>query len=331
MVRPISGNFDAMTMQFDQFAQEAAADGVLTAEEILGLRGEAWRVGGIDPDEAEALFLANERLEAPNPEWTAFFVEALSEFIVNTVDPHGYVDQEMADELLGRVDNDGKVDSVAELELLVRVLEKALAVPANLTTYALQQIEIAVVHGEGPTREEGAAEHSVTAAEADLLRRMIFAAGGDRPASVSKAEAELLFRIKDATLYQPNAPEWQPLFVQGVANFLLGFGGHEPLSSERAGELETFMASEGAGIGGFLGRMLTSKPDVAGFGSLLSEAPPENDWAESAEAAAVLEEAEADWLRDQLDADEELDELEKALIAFIDAETGEAFVPRPQA
>lgn len=318
-----------MTMQFEEFAQGAATDGVLTAEEILSLRGEAWRVGGIDPDEAEALFLANERLESPNPEWTAFFVEALSEFIVNTVEPHGYVDQEMADELLGRIDNDGRVDTVAEIELLVRVLEKALNVPANLKAYALQQIELAVVHGEGPTRTGDAAGHSISAAEADLLRRLIFAAGGDRPASVSKAEAELLFRIKDATLYEPNDPEWSTLFVQGVANFLLGFGGHEPLSRERSGELETFMASEGAGIGGFLGRMLTSKPDVAGFGSLLSEAPAENDWAEDAERAAVLEEAEADWLRDKLDADEELDDLEKALIAFIDAETGEAFVPRP--
>ena len=31
-----------------------------------------------------------------------------------------------------------------------------------------------------------------------------------------------------------------------------------------------------------------------------------------------------------LEADEELDEMEKALIAFIDEETGETFVPRPE-
>ncbi|MGH6787032.1 MAG: hypothetical protein ACREBO_09390, partial [Novosphingobium sp.] len=261
----------------------------------------------------------------------AFFVEALSEFIVNTVEPHGYVDQEMADELLGRVDNDGKVDTVAELELLVRVFEKALSTPANLKAYALQQIELAVLHGEGPTCDGALTGHGVSAAEADLLRRLIFAPGGDRPASVSKAEAELLFRIKDATLYEPNAPEWQTLFVQGVANFLLGFGGHEPLSRERAGQLETFMASEGQGIGGFLGRMLTSKPDISGFGSLLSDAPDAPDWDADAAQAAVLEASEADWLHEQLEADEELDELEKALIAFIDEETGGQFVPRSNA
>ena len=52
---------------------------------------------------------------------------------------------------------------------------------------------------------------------------------------------------------------------------------------------------------------------------------------DSAEAAATLESAEHSWLQDMLDADEDLDELEKALIAFIDAETEETFVPRPAA
>lgn len=318
-----------MTMQFDEMSGEAAADGALSAEDILALRGAAWRDGRIDPDEAEALFLANEALSGPNAEWTEFFAEALSEFIVNTVEPHGYVDQEMADETLARVDRDGRVDSLAELELLVRVLEKATSTPANFRAYVLQQVEAAVTTGEGPTRNGEPNANGINAAEAALLRRMIFAAGGDRPAAVSKAEAEMLFRIKDATLFDPNAPEWQSLFVQGVANYLLGFGGNEPLSNARAVELEAFMNSEGAGIGGFLGRML--KADVEdGFGSLLGGSEvPETDWEGEAEAAAQLTSEEADWLREKLEADEDLDDYEKALIAFIDEETGGSFVPRP--
>ena len=318
-----------MTIPFRDIAADAASDGILTAEEILSLRGAVWRYGTLDPDEAEALFLANEACADPSPEWTEFFVEALGEFIVNTVPPKGYVDQDMGDELIARIDRDGRVETMAELELLVRVLETASSTPASLKAYALCQIEAAVIEGDGPTRHGALEPRGINAVEAALLRRTIFSAGGDRPAAVSRAEAEMLFRIKDAALHEVNAPEWEALFVQGIANYLLGFGGHEPLSHGRAVELEAFMNSEGAGVGGFLGRMLTAKPDVSGFGSLLSDAPVESDWAEEAEQAAVLEEAEADWLRDRLDADEELDDLEKALIAFIDAETGEAFVPRP--
>jgi hypothetical protein len=318
-----------MTMQFDEFAAEAAADGVLSAAELLKLRGEAWRDGRFDPEQAEALFLANEALAEPNPDWADFFVEALSEFIVNTVEPQGYVDQEMADELVTRIDHDGRVDSLAELELVARVLEKSTSTPPSLRAYALAQLENAVLSGEGPTRHGALGLQGVNAVEAALLRRAIFAPGSERPAGVSKAEAEMLFRIKDAALHEPNAPEWQSLFVQGVANFLLGFGGGEPLSAERAAELEAFMNDQGTGIGAFLGRMLRSDVED-GFGSLLGgDEHPATDWDEEVEAAAQLTPDKADWLRDRLDADEDLDDYERALIAFIDAETGGTFVPRP--
>jgi hypothetical protein len=321
----------AMSMHFGDIAAQAAADGAISAEEIMALRGAGWADGQMEPEEAEALFVANDALTDPSAEWCDFFVEALSEFVVNTVEPHGYVDQDMGDELTQRIDADGKVGSLAELELLVRVLEKALNVPQSLKDYALKQIEQAVLHGEGPTRHGELDAAGINATECALLRRMIFASGGDRPASVSKAEAELLFRLKDATLYDTNAPAWQTLFVQGVANYLLGFGGHEALTLERAGELERFMAKEGQGVGGFLSRVVSSKPDVAGaFASLLGGEPEGvlETVDDEAEAAAVLELSEADWLNDMLEADEELDELEKALIAFIDEETGGTFVPR---
>lgn len=318
-----------MTMQFSDIAAKAAADGKIAPEEIQLLRELGWANGQMDPDEAEALFLANDALVEPSREWCDFFVEALANFIVHTVEPQGYVDQEMADELTFRIDRDGRVDSLAELELLVRVLEIASSVPVSLRSYALQQIETVIEHGEGPTRHGELAGSGINAVEAALLRRMIFAPGSEGAASVCQAEAELLFRLKDAALYEPNAPEWQELFVQGVANYLLGFAGPEALSHERAAELEAFMQAEGAGIGGFLARMVNSDVEDA-FGSLLGGEEPEHfDWEGEAEAGAELTPAESDWLRDRLDADEELDDYEKALIAFIDAETGESFVPRP--
>jgi len=318
-----------MTMQFSDIAAKAAADGRIAPEEIQVLRQLGWADGQMDPDEAETLFLANDALVEPSRDWCDFFVEALSNFIVHTVEPHGYVDQEMADELTFRIDRDGRVDSLAELELLVRVLEISASVPVTLRSYALQQIEAAIQHGEGPTRQGELSGAGINVVEAALLRRMIFAPGSEGAATVCQAEAELLFRLKDAALYEPNAPEWQELFVQGVANYLLGFAGPEPLNSERAAELEAFMNAEGAGIGGFLARMATSDVEEA-FGSLLGGADPDSfDWEAEAEAGAELTQAESDWLRDRLDADEELDDCEKALIAFIDAETGESFVPRP--
>ena len=315
-----------MSMEFGNLAAAAAADGVISAAEVLELRRLGWADGKMDPEEAEGLFTANDACLQPTPEWCDFFVEALSNFVVRTVDPKGYVDDEMADELIARIDRDGRVGTVAELELLVQVCETALNVPERLKAYVLRQIEDAVLHGDGLTRHGALDPGGINAAECVLLRRLIFAPASDRPAAVSQREAEMLYRIKDHTLYDVNAPEWEKLFVQGVANYLFGFGGHEPLSNARAAELETFMASEGAGIGGFLGKMLTSKPDFGGaFGSLLDLGPhtPEAD-VDAVEAGHLSPEKSA-WLTDLLEADEELDPMEKALLAWIAEETGEVF------
>ncbi len=323
-----------MSMEFGALAADAASDGRISAEEILELRRQGWADGKIGPDEAESLFAANDACMAPTSEWCEFFVEALSHFIVDAVPPAGYIDDEMAEELVTRIDRDGRLGSLAELELLVRVLEIAQNAPERLKAYALKQVEDAVLHGDGPSRYGELDAKGINKTECDLLRQLIFAPAGDRPAAVSKAEAEMLFRIKDLALYEVNAPDWQQLFVQGVANYLLGFGGDEPLCATRAGELEAFMSKEGDGVGGFMGRVLTSKPDFGGaFASLLGHNGPDaglEAYDDKAEAAAVLEPGEADWLSDMLEADEELDDFEKSLIAFLDAETGGQFVPRPR-
>ena len=315
-----------MSMEFGTLAAESVSDGRISAEEIVELRRMGWADGLIGPDEAESLFTANDACNEPTPEWCDFFVEALSTFIVQTVPPAGYIDEEMGDELIARIDCDGKLGSMAELELLVRVLEIAQNAPDRLKAYALKQVEEAVLNGEGPTRNGELSAKGINETECTLLRRLIFAPAGDRPAAVSKDEAEMLFRLKDAALYDVNAPEWEKLFVQGVANYLFGFGGIEPLSNERAAELEKFMNQEGAGIGGFLGRMFTSKPQVDGaFGSLLDIGPHAPDIEGPTEDAAELTAEESSWLTDMLEADEELDPMEKALLAWVAEETGELF------
>lgn len=321
-----------MSLEFGNLTTRIAGDGRITAEEILELRRMGWADGKMDPNEAESLFAANDACEAPTSEWCDFFVDALTSFVVFTVEPRGYVDEEMAGELIERIDRDGRVGTMVELELLVHVIEVSTSAPAKLRAYALKQLEDAVISGDGPTRNGVLSPEGINPTEVILLRRLIFGAGSERPAGVSRSEAEALFRIKDATLYEVNAPEWQDLFVKGVAQFLLGFGGDDPLDESRAAELEAFMAREGAGIGGFIGRMASSRPDIEGFGSLLKIGGDEAEYlggrSDKADTAARLESAKQSWLHDMLEADEELDEMEKALIAFIDAETGETFLPR---
>lgn len=307
-----------MTMQFRALAEQAAADGAISAEEILSLRRAGWGDGAISPEEAEAIFLVNDSLEDPSVEWAEFFVEALCEFVVNGVEPKGYVSQSQADWLTARVNHNGSLQSMTELELLVKVIEKALNVPQSLKDFVIAQVEQAVLTGEGPTRGGHLERGNVNTVEAQILRRAIFAQAGDRPAAVSRGEAEMLFRLKDATLSANNAPEWKRLFVQGVGSYLSGYTSYTPLEAPRAAELERFMDANTPSLLRFAGRM--AKADVetgavqtfrALFGRKgLDKAP------EVAAAAAVTVE-ENTWLQGQIDANNVVDEYDEALLAFL--------------
>jgi hypothetical protein len=231
-----------MTMHFADIARQAAAEGAVSSEEILALRRAGWDDGAIKPDEIEAIFALNDALAEPTAEWSDFFVEAVGEFVINGTEPKGHVSEANAAWLISRVDSDGRLEGMTELELLVRVLERSANVPERLKAYVLEQVEQAVLSGSGATRSGGELSPGhVNAAEAAILRRVLFAPAGDAPAAVSCTEAELLFRLKDATLGAANALEWKQLFVQGVANYLQGVASRTAqLSRERAAELEAF-------------------------------------------------------------------------------------------
>ena len=141
-----------MTLHFADIARQAAADGAISTEEILALRRAGWGDGALQPEEAEVLFDLNESLTAPDAAWSDFFVEAIVEFVVNGTAPRGYVSEANAAWLMARIDRDGARDSLTELELLVRVLERGCNVPDTLKAYVLSQVEAAVLTGSGPTR-----------------------------------------------------------------------------------------------------------------------------------------------------------------------------------
>lgn len=313
-----------MTTQFIDIARQAAADGQITAEGLLALRREGWGDGIITRAEAEALFALNNALAERSPEWCDFFVEAIGEFVLNGTPPRLQCSAEEAEWLIAQIDHDGVVDSVVELETMVRIIERAENVPDRLKNYVLGQIEREVLTGTGPTRCGGElAATRITAAECRIIRRVIFASGGCAPAAVSRFEAEMLFRLKDATLAEENAAEWDDLFIDGVANFLKGFTHQNAqLSHERKRELEAFIASENkANVARFMGRVVREVPNVANhFGLVFGRKQPAGpDYTALAAEGEKVTDFESEWLEGMIDADGEVDELESRLIARLAA------------
>ena len=270
----------AMTTHFIELAKAAAADGQVNSEELLALRRQGWGDGIITRGEAEALFAINNTLNERSPEWCDFFVEAIGEFVLNGTPPRLQCSLEEAEWLIGQIDHDGVVESMVELETMVRILERAENTPDRLKNYVLDVVEREVLTGTGPTRCGGAlAATHISAAECRIIRRVIWASGGHGPAAVTRYDAEMLFRLKDETLAEENAAEWDDLFIDAIANYLKGFVlQNAQVSHERKLELEAFIADNSASVGRFMGRVAQEAPQVMNhlgkvFGKDLSFTP----------------------------------------------------------
>ena len=313
-------------MTFDPSAKSGAfANAPVSAEQLRDLRAEVWSSGSVSAGEAEKLMEMNRTL-APSTEWTDFFVEAICEFLLSQGEPRGYVTEDEATWLLRHVNRDGCVETHAELELIVKLLEHAEYAPASLRRFALNAIERTVLTGEGPTRSGTPAPARVDDSEVSLIRRLIFAPAGDGPAIVSKAEAEMLFRIKNATLGKDNSSEWKKLFVQGVANHLMGHQSYAPPSPEEEMRLEApYKARPFGHVLSKLGRDIPSGHEFHDAVLDPNEDKASEEFDSEVAADAEVTPEESDWLKRLFDKNGASDEYEQALLDFLAEERGRPF------
>jgi len=313
-----------MSFEFAEIARNAAADRSISSDEVRALREAGWADGKMTHEEAEIVFATEHAIDNPTREWSDFFVEAIRNFVLNGTDPRGFASAEEAELLIGQIEADGRVCSMTELELLTTIIERAQNVPETLKSYVLGVLEREVLEGTGPTRCGGElSDTHVSQAECRIMRRVIFGQASDRPAAVSRREAEVMFRIKDAVAGKDNAPEFKRLFVQSVGNFLMGFAhGSAQVSRERMLELEAFVADNKVRVGHFMGRMAKEAPNAFGvvFGKKDEGASREEQVAAEAEVTSF----EQDWLDQQIAESGDVDEYDQALLEFIAEETGEA-------
>ena len=296
----------------------------VTAEDVTMLRREVFSDGVVTRGEAEALFALDATARDKCQEWPVFFVEAVTDYIVHQEKPSGYISEENAAWLIRAISRDGMVDSRTELELLIHGLEEAKSSPNRLSAYALEQVANAGVDGKGPLMSGGRLEPGrVSRAEVDLLRRILYAYGGDGNIAITQAEAEVLFRINEATANADNDPSWNELFVKAIANFLMCSTGYEAPTRAVALRQENFVERPDVDVGGFFGRMVSG-----GLAAILeayrSPGDVEAEWESRnratealARRAETIDAGEAKWLVERIGKDRPLNANERALLALI--------------
>lgn len=309
-------------------ADEIVRRGSIKDVDVLKMRAAFYGDGAIGAEEAEKLFAINDACPVQDASWADFFVEAITDHIVNGARPEGYLTKENADWLIARIGRDGKIDSKTELDLLVNILDKARWSPSSLVSYALEQVKHAVLTGQGPLRSGKSLEPgTITEGEVELLRRILYAFGGDGNVAITKAEAEILLDIDEATDNGALNPAWTDLFVKAIANVLMASSGYAVPSREEALRSEAWLDSRGdLSIGQMISKMAS-----ASLGSVISAY---RDQSSEERALARLErqrieiitneeitEGEASWLALRIGRDGRLTANEAALLDYLRAQS----------
>ncbi len=309
--------------------EEIISRGSIKDSDVLAFRKIFYEDGITTAEEAEILFKLNNACKVSGPSWAEFFVEAITDFIVFQAQPQGYVTGDNAHWLIDRVSSDGNIDSKTELELVVNVLDKARWAPVSLVKFGLEQVKHAVISGTGPLRNgKHLASGEITEGEVDLLRRMLYAFGGDGHVAVTRDEADILFDIDEAVENADPNPAWTDLFVKAIANVIMATSGYAVPSREEALRQEASLEHPGqkTSVLAFLLSMVRT--------NLASVQDAYHDQSAEERALARLEhqrieiitneaitEVEASWLAGRLGRDGRLSPSETALVAYLKQES----------
>lgn len=305
------------------------ARGTLTEVDVQKFRRIFYEDGIVSAEEAEILFKLNTKCPIAHASWSAFLVEAVTDYIVFQVQPQGYVTAENAHWLLDRISAAGVIRTRLELDVVVNVLEQARWAPVSLAKFALDQVKTAVITGKGPLRHGSGIPHgSIGEGEVDLLRRILYAFGGHGHVAITREEADVLFDIDEAVEDAAPNPAWTDLFVKAVANVMMATSGYAVPSREEALRQEASLDDplQKTSVLAFLLSMVRA--------NLASVQDAYHDQTAEERALARLEhqrieiitneaitEVEASWLAGRLGRDGRLSPSESALVAYLKLES----------
>jgi hypothetical protein len=186
----------------------------LAAEDLLTLSSVTFPVGVRTSEDAVILLALQNSCPEKCAGWDAFFIEALTDFIVHYCYPQGSLDEINAAWLVRMLSTDGAVNSPLELELLLHAIEVSASVPSSLAAFALDQLRLAIEEDIGAYRLIRPADGpGITRHDLDYTHRILRDAVGRERIVLSFQEISVLRRIDAATAACLNHPGWHALMA----------------------------------------------------------------------------------------------------------------------
>jgi hypothetical protein len=296
----------------------AVLDAAIDAGGVRELRRAIYSKPSVVRDDLVNLLNLGRRPGAEaSAEYVDLLVDVATDLLVNQADPPMYVAPADADWLAGQLKVDGDLNCHAEFAMLRAVLSRAVSVPPTLASFAVGEIERAVVEGHNAARGAAHAKGKVTREDVEALRTAVFAATQGSSLHVTRESAEALFRIAHATSGADNDQSFNELFAQAVGNYLMGIAFHWTPDVADEIERERWLEQPAPSLGGFLGGLLRAGKQDQPLSE--SERVRREDDADRAEIAARsdINSTDGDWVLAHLTRGADITAAEKSLLAFL--------------
>ena len=240
-------------------------------------------------------------------EWRHFLDDVYGDYFLGQAAPFGYFTDEGA-ALLAEMKRRDNRPGRLKTEVLVHLLSRCRTAPAALARLACERVEADVLSDGRIDRDD-----------VELVRKLIYAAGGEGGLKVSRLEAELLFTLNEYSRAAENCPGWLDLFAKALACHVMVRHGYDAPDREEALRREAWLADTHVDVGGFMRRMVPSLLTAAGRRDRGSIWQGRNrDFAIGHRAADEISAGEARWLADRIGRDGTFCDAERAMIAYLD-------------
>ena len=229
----------------------AALDAVIelktTAEDDLhALRRQLYRSLPLRDEQAERIFAAHQEMPAKDERWLEFFLEALTDYFLaqrgDRVDLTGPAE----DQLLKLVGGRSPITDLGHRQLILRIFFRSTEVSERYRGLVLDMAHHHLMHDDRRLladlpRQAG----TIDIVDLQLIRRLVFGAGGQYACSVDRATANFLLDLDQPSFTMIDQEAWRHLYVKGMSIHLVGSTSLEDhVRSERDNRASAWLAEQ---------------------------------------------------------------------------------------
>lgn len=211
-------NIDSFAARLDAIAELQA----LSEDHLQGLRQSLYSSEQLNRDQIERLFGMHKTRPATDTLWIEFFIEALAERFLTKQGDRLYLTAEAEQDLIDMIGDQTPIVDLGLRRLVLRLLFRSTETSERFQRLAFDMVHHHLMQDRcrlliDLPRQAG----TVDIVDLQLIRKLIYGAGGQYPRPVSRVAVDFLLDLDQTSPAFIDQAAWQHLFLKAMSHHLI--------------------------------------------------------------------------------------------------------------